>query len=247
MIENETLNITKMSPEITELVKAMVKFQGMLETGTKDLETKNQNGKFNYKYADLAMAVSLARKPLFDCGLCVIQTLGMNGNMPVVITYLMHESGQYMMSEIQIRPKADDAQAIGSAITYMRRYAYCAILGIVFEDDDDDGNAASQGQAQQKTKPLPTTPPKTPTPPTPPTERVLKPAEWNVLWEEIGKRGTKKNDANATQVLIGYIQTANPKYTIPKNLEDLPFAIGKATIDYVRTLALNEGDTKQTN
>lgn len=74
-----------------------------------------------------------------------------------VMSVLMHSSGQWIASKIRIPAKdGSDAQAIGSAITYAKRYGYCAILGIVADDDDDAnialGNqyAKSQNQPQQQ-------------------------------------------------------------------------------------------------
>lgn len=46
------------------------------------------------------------------------------------------------MDTVNIQPVKNDPQAVGSAITYMRRYALGAILGLNIEDDDD-GNAAA--------------------------------------------------------------------------------------------------------
>ena len=56
-------------------------------------------------------------------------------------TILAHESGEWMGQEMTVPVTKADAQGAGSAITYMRRYALAAVLGIV--QADDDGNAAS--------------------------------------------------------------------------------------------------------
>lgn len=60
-------------------------------------------------------------------------------------TIVMHESGEWIMATAKLELSKPDPQGQGSAITYMRRYALSAALGLVTEDDDD-GNAASTPQ-----------------------------------------------------------------------------------------------------
>jgi len=57
-------------------------------------------------------------------------------------TILMHKSGEWLGSHFTMKPVKNDPQGIGSCITYMRRYALAAILGLNI-DEDDDGNSAS--------------------------------------------------------------------------------------------------------
>jgi hypothetical protein len=56
-------------------------------------------------------------------------------------TILAHESGEWISQEMSLPVSKVDAQGAGSAITYMRRYALAAVVGVV--QADDDGNAAS--------------------------------------------------------------------------------------------------------
>jgi hypothetical protein len=69
-------------------------------------------------------------------------------------TSLIHKSGQWIESEMPLHLPKQDPQGQGSAVTYARRYAYMAILGLV-ADDDDDGNAASRPKVQPKPEPKP--------------------------------------------------------------------------------------------
>jgi len=69
-------------------------------------------------------------------------------------TTLIHKSGQWIQSEMPLHLPKQDPQGQGSAVTYARRYAYMAILGLV-ADDDDDGNAASRPKVQSQPKPAP--------------------------------------------------------------------------------------------
>lgn len=62
---------------------------------------------------------------------------------PTLKYFLQHTSGESLAGEMKLLLKAEDPQAQGSAITYARRYALCALLGLV-ADEDDDGNASTQ-------------------------------------------------------------------------------------------------------
>lgn len=136
------------SESIKELATALSKAQGQFDHAKKDVE----NGFFKSKYADLASVIDAAKKPLADNGLSVVQVVDMTESGDVVLeTILMHVSGEYISGKYPIRPAKQDPQAVGSAITYARRYAFSAMTGIAA--DDDDGNAASQNQKEPAKKP----------------------------------------------------------------------------------------------
>ena len=123
------------SPTISELAKALNRFQG--EMGTVVFDAVNPF--FKSKYATLSALVATARPILFKNELSVSQLTEGDGG---VTTILMHSSGEYISSTLILKAVKDDPQGKGSAITYARRYAYASILGIV-SDEDDDGNASS--------------------------------------------------------------------------------------------------------
>lgn len=135
---------------IPDLFAALSKFQGKLaETPiTKNKEVKvatRTGGTYTFRYADLDALHSAADPILAECELSVAQPVLPDGSL---MTILGHKSGQYMMSQFQIKPKFESGpQEIGSALTYTRRYAYTSLLGIVSEDDDD-GNRASWNEYQ---------------------------------------------------------------------------------------------------
>lgn len=140
-----------MSENINELAKALAAAQGAMCTAKKD----NINPHFNFKYADLASCWDVCRKPLADNGLSIIQIPGAYDNTSRKIkisTMLCHSSGQYIKGEIEILVKNPDAQGIGSAITYGRRYSLCAMVG-VSQDDDDAEKACATDAEQPKTQP----------------------------------------------------------------------------------------------
>jgi hypothetical protein len=68
-------------------------------------------------------------------------TIVYSNDKAMLVTTIMHSSGQWMRSVCPIITAKQDAQGMGAGITYMRRYAMCAMLGIT--QDDDDGNSAS--------------------------------------------------------------------------------------------------------
>lgn len=96
---------------------------------------------FKSKYASLPTIQEAIREPLQISGLTYSQFPdGLNG----LTTVLLHpESGEFLEATYQMTPSKNDPQGQGSAITYQRRYALGAILGLTIEEDDD-GNAASE-------------------------------------------------------------------------------------------------------
>jgi hypothetical protein len=128
--------MTRQSNDVNHLAAALVAFQA--EMGTVPKESVNPF--FKSTYADLAACVKAATPLATTHGIAVTQHIGMG----YLTTRLWHASGQWIEEDAELAPIKDhDPQAQGSAITYMRRYAYCAALGIV-ADKDDDGNAASK-------------------------------------------------------------------------------------------------------
>lgn len=132
------------SEKIELLVKALTKAQSEMPKIEKDKE----NPFFKSFYADLATVIEAVTPTLAKNGLCIYQTTRA-GDRPCLVTVLAHESGQFISGEYPLIPVKQDPQSLGSATTYARRYALCAILGIVAEDDDD-GNAATKAPAPAK-------------------------------------------------------------------------------------------------
>lgn len=132
-----------MSNNINELAAALAKAQGTIRAAAKDKE----NPHFRSRYADLASVWEACRAPLSSNGLAVFQTTTVaDDGGTILVTTLAHSSGQYMTSAMPVRPVKGDPQGLGSALTYIRRYALSAMVGVA-PDDDDDGNAASDKNA----------------------------------------------------------------------------------------------------
>jgi hypothetical protein len=133
------------SPEIKDLAAAMAKFQAELKPAIKG----NTNPYFKSRYADLQACWDCCRDALVKNGLSVVQgSRESNGEIVTVDTRLMHASGQWIESSLTMKPAKADPQGVGSAVTYARRYALSAILGIV-ADEDDDGNAATHNEPKK--------------------------------------------------------------------------------------------------
>lgn len=133
------------SPEIGNLAKALIKFQKEV----KPVKKESENPYFKSKYADLASIIDTIKEPLAKNGLGYTQfPIGEFG----LTTILMHESGEWIEETFTLRPVDAKPQSVGSAITYARRYALGAILGIATEEDDD-GNKASNAVPAKKTWP----------------------------------------------------------------------------------------------
>lgn len=131
----------KRSDEINELAKAMAAFQGEVKQPKKDAD----NPFFKSKYVPFEAVVAAVSKEAPKHGLSFTQWPTMNeGGRIGVTTLLMHTSGQWMeFDPIFMKLEKDTAQAAGSVISYLKRYALSAAFGIA-SDEDDDGNEASK-------------------------------------------------------------------------------------------------------
>lgn len=129
------------SPSIGELAAALAKAQGEISAAS----ARTENPMFRSFYADLADVWKAIRKPLSDNGLSVVQLPSTTEGGVDVVTLLLHSSGQWIQSRLWMPADRSDAQGLGSALTYARRYALAAVIGVA--QDDDDGNAASEPRA----------------------------------------------------------------------------------------------------
>jgi hypothetical protein len=143
----------KHSDAINEIATALAKAQGAIKNAKKD----SANPFFKSTYADLASVAEACRPQLAANGIAVVQapSTGDDGRVSVE-TMLVHSSGQWMSETVSVKPKDDGAQALGSVITYLRRYSLAAFAGVAPEDDD--GNAAVGHGTQKATTPAPVKP-----------------------------------------------------------------------------------------
>lgn len=169
VVETKIINPIQIVREIIETDKENVVFDGINIVGDKEkiaefmssyskffAEVENpKNTKVNpflkNRYAPLDTVLNCLRAPLSKNGLSFIQYPSSDGDTVKVDTLLMHKSGAYMSIEgISIKPKKQDAQEVGGAITYARRYTISAICGIASEEDDDGNSATDKKKAETK-------------------------------------------------------------------------------------------------
>lgn len=162
------------SPEIKMIAASLAKAQAELEHASKD----SSNPHFSQSYADLASVWNACREALTKNGISVVQLPELT-TQPVSVrmtTVLLHSSGEWFES-VLLLPVASPggAQQIGSAITYARRYALSAMVGVAPNDDDDGNGAQGKQPFVPKSKQVPSPAPK-PSPSAPkPTPKEAAP------------------------------------------------------------------------
>lgn len=137
------------SDQINELAAALAKAQSKLEGADKN----SDNPFYKSRYADLSAVWEVIRKPFADNGLSVSQLVSTVDAKPILKTVLMHSSGQFLVSDMPIVVEKPGPQAMGSAISYARRYSLAAIAGVYQTDDDAEGAHGRQSVVQLVTKP----------------------------------------------------------------------------------------------
>lgn len=165
-----------MTDTLTKLPAALAKFQASHHAAGRD-------GKGNYgTYTTLAGALA-AIQPACAFGLCHTQTIQpISDDLMVLRTTLMHESGECVISDLPLPIRQEVArgnamQALGSTLTYARRYGVLAIYGLA--GDDDDGETAAPSPVKKAvavpakaTKPAATSAPKAVSTPKQPSEEI---------------------------------------------------------------------------
>lgn len=148
-METNTAAVVDQSPSIAALAAALAKAQGAIRNAKKD----SANPFFKSTYADLASAWDAAREPLAANGLAVAQRVTNSANGVIITTQLLHASGEWISDRCEWPVAQKTPQGMGSAITYGRRYAFMALVGIAAEEDD--GNAASNGNERSQSTQAP--------------------------------------------------------------------------------------------
>lgn len=170
------------SEAIDKLAEALAAAQGEIQNPERNrtvhVRGETRTGKefsYDFRYATLDSIIECAKAPLSKFGLAYTQILGMEHNGKYALsTRLMHSSGQWIESKTPLLVDSTKNQEFGSALTFMRRYALTALLGIAAEEDDD-ANAADGNQAvvKPRTAPAVEAPPEPPPPKGPPHEIPL--------------------------------------------------------------------------
>lgn len=141
----------KQSESVKTLLETFTKVQAELQTLPKD-----KNG-YGYKYTDLDTVISYIRPIFAKNNLGFMQTLTtLENGRSAITTRLFNAAGEWIedttpLPEVAMA-KTNAAQNLGAAITYMKRYTLCAMLGIS-SDEDVDGNVNTVRPEPQKQKP----------------------------------------------------------------------------------------------
>jgi hypothetical protein len=129
------------SEQINELAAALAKAQGTMKNAAFD----KQNPHYRNSYASLASVTDAIKGPLAANGLSYSQATEIREGGFVLLTTLMHSSGQWIASEYPL-PSGAKPQELGSALTYARRYSLSALACIAADEDDDAEGARTNGQ-----------------------------------------------------------------------------------------------------
>jgi len=133
----------KTSPSITTIAAVLPKAQAEIKGAVKDAT----NPHFKSRYADLTSVIEACKAALNKHGITFLQPVRSGESGVVVETVLLHTSGEWISDELELPVSKNDAQGVGSAITYGRRYGLQSMVGIPAEDDD--GNAAAKSPADR--------------------------------------------------------------------------------------------------
>jgi len=135
--------------ETSQTIKALTTALLMFSVKVEKIKKSSDNPFFKSKYAALPDILDAIAIPLQESGLVLTQHPDNEG----LTTMLIHaDSGEWMRSTGIMHPVKSDPQAIGSAITYQRRYSIGAILNLNI-DEDDDGNKASEPSTRKTSEP----------------------------------------------------------------------------------------------
>lgn len=188
------------SESIAALAKALSAAQPELKAPKKEKTAKvstKDGGSYSYSYADLGDVIECYRGPLARHGLSVVQPMRVQDGHIVLVTKLIHDSGEWIASEYPVAP-FQRPQEQGSAITYARRYAVSALLGIAAEDDDD--GKAAQDAAPRKAKAKEASPAPAP----PPAKGELSQAEVLSI-HDAAKRAGLRSTGQLAPVLMAVV------------------------------------------
>ena len=239
----------KHSESIALLAGALAKAQLQIEPASKNAT----NPHFRSHYADLASRWAACRGPLNTNGLSIVQfpcdgDVGRTG----LCTMLLHSSGEFISEVVTTRSQKDDPQGLGSALTYLRRYALAAVVGVT-ATEDDDGNAASTpansrvaAPAPRPYIPPPVSPPAVNAPPVaqkPVSQPVAKPVQTaNNVIDKVALQMTP--DKNSVQAIVEFykVDEGMGKNNKPYTKHRIGWLDSNGKMIYGTTFSASDGD-----
>jgi hypothetical protein len=144
----------KTSESIKDISAALAKARKAFHPVVKDkvANVKSDKGSYSFAFADLSSVLDAIKDGLSDNGIAVVQAASTDGAGVTVETRLSHASGEWIESALTMKVDGNRPQNIGSAITYARRYALSAMVGVSSEQDDD-ANAAEGNDRKIEDRP----------------------------------------------------------------------------------------------
>ncbi len=177
------------SAEIEKVAAALAKAQGhfgnVAKSKTAKIQTR-EKGTYTYNFADLGDIMEMLRKPLADAQLSIVHFTHESADGLVLETRLIHTSGQWLATQLPLTG-GSTPQALGSSITYMRRYSVGCLAGVVTEEDEDGQVAEAVAKKSAKKsparKPAPKQGPKPPDPEA--TAEAQQKMDSKVFWTSV--------------------------------------------------------------
>lgn len=149
-------------PEGAAIATALARAQGAMQNIGKDrdVEVKSEKGKYTFRYATLAAMWTVIRKPLAENGLAVVQLPTVKIKSPTegsvdIETRILHISGESIVGHFELPTGKRDPQGLGGVVSYAKRYALAAMLGLASEDETADVDETGQAQFSGNQAPPP--------------------------------------------------------------------------------------------
>lgn len=191
------------STEVKDLFAALSVAQGEMRGALKDAD----NPFFRSRYADLESVWEACRGPLSRNGLSVVQTTEFDPVAGIcVVTTLGHSSGQWIRGTLPTMAVKQDPQGIGSSISYSRRYALAAIVGIYQTDDDGEAAMARDTSVTGKGRIAPEQPA--------PGDGIPS-INYTIPFGKFGGRTLEEIDPKELESYIGYLESTADKKKVP--------------------------------
>ena len=144
------------SPGFSKLATALAKARDGFEAIRKNREvtvSTKTGGSYKFKYAELSDIYAATDPSLAANGLSHSGSIAPIQAKLHLVTTLMHESGEWLRSYMPLTAVNEGPQAFGSQLTYYKRYAISALLGVSSEDDDDGNAAEGNAVTESRRKP----------------------------------------------------------------------------------------------
>jgi len=216
------------------IYEKLLKLQGLLKNPALDGEAKL--GSFSYKYATLPNILDYVRATATSCGLVVLQDVSCNNGIVGVCTIIADPESKerfelgHIEAAVPTEQRMNAIQAMGSVITYLRRYSLLATLGLAGEEDTDTAEIPAKQEYKQEIKHE--------------TKKTYIPIE-----EAVNKLNNCKNIEELKNTFIVLREKINPddmaKFIEAKDLAKASFAFDDAANEVVKIGRLSDANNKQ--